>query len=265
MGRVLRLRQELEDDLSQAVARNELELHYQPRVDLTSGQLASFEALVRWNRNGELIPPEDFISIAEESGLIVPIGAWVIEEACRTAASKLGGAAVSVNVSARQFHDPRLIQTISNALKSSGLDPSRLELEITETVLIDDDQVASRMLSDLRDLGVRVALDDFGTGYSSLSYLTRFTFDTIKIDRSFVQAEDEKTWHVIRSVLRMSAELGTSVVAEGVETQEQLARLSMEGCDQIQGFLVSRPVPAAKASEFVAKGGWNASPSKKVA
>jgi Amt family ammonium transporter len=265
MGRVLRLRQELEDDLSQAVARDELALHYQPRVDLASGQLASFEALVRWNRNGELVSPDDFISIAEESGLIVPIGAWVIEEACRTAAHELSGVAVSVNVSARQFHDPDLIETISRALGDSGLDPSQLELEITETVLIDDDQVASRVLSELREFGVRVALDDFGTGYSSLSYLTRFTFDTIKIDRSFVQAEDEKTWHVIRSVLRMSAELGTSVVAEGVETREQYARLSMEGCDQIQGYLVSRPVPAADAAALLKQGAWNPLSNRKVA
>ncbi len=257
MGRMVRLRQELEDDLSQAMARDQLELFYQPRINAFSGDLASFEALLRWRRGSQLISPEDFIPIAEESGLIIPIGAWVIHEACRAAANELGGAGVSVNVSARQFQDKDLIRTVEKALQITGLPPERLELEITESVLIEDDRLASRTLGELRKLGVRVALDDFGTGYSSLSYLTRFNFDTIKIDRSFIQAEDERTWHVIRSVLQLSDGLRTSVVAEGVETLEQLKRLSEEGCSEIQGFLVSRPVPAAEALRAVIDSKWS--------
>ena len=249
MGRMLRLREELEADLALACQRGELELHYQPRIDVANGEVASFEALVRWRRGDRLIAPEDFISIAEDSGLIVPIGAWVIEEACRTAAKDLSNAGVSVNVSARQFHDPGLKDTIARSLADSGLAPERLELEITESVLIDDDKIAVRVISEIRDLGVRIALDDFGTGYSSLSYLTRFVFDTIKLDRSFIQATDERTWHVIRSVFQMSADLNTTVVAEGVETDDQLDRLIAEGCQEIQGFLVSKPIPVEEIHE----------------
>lgn len=256
MGRLQHLRQELEDDLSEAVVRNELELYYQPRIDLQRGEVSSFEALLRWNRKGVQVSPADFISIAEETGLIVPIGAWAIREACRAAMQDLNGSSVSVNVSARQFHGAHLVDCVAAALAESGLPPSRLELEITESVLIDDDDVAIRVLDDLRQLGVCVALDDFGTGYSSLSYLTRFAFDTIKIDRSFVQAEDEKTWYVIRSVLSMSNGLGTAVVAEGVETVGQLNRLAAEGCTLVQGFLVSPPVPAAEAVKFTHPGDW---------
>ncbi|BBC73963.1 diguanylate cyclase [Altererythrobacter sp. B11] len=254
MGRLQHLRRELEDDLSQAVARNELELYYQPRIDMQRSEVVGFEALLRWNRRGVLISPVDFISIAEETGLIVPIGAWAIREACRAAMQDLGGTCISVNVSARQFHSPQLIESVTTALAESGLPPANLELEITESVLIDEDDVAGRVLNELRKLGVGVALDDFGTGYSSLSYLTRFAFDTIKIDRSFIQAEDEKTWYVIRSVLNMSAGLGTAVVAEGVETMAQLDRLTAEGCSLIQGFLFSKPLPADQAVQFVNSG-----------
>ncbi len=265
MGRSLRLRQELEQDLSQAVSRDELQLLFQPRVSLASGELTSFEALIRWSREGKLVSPDDFIAIAEDSGLIVEIGKWVIENACQAAAQELGKASVSVNVSPRQFQDKHLIETVAQALETSGLEPSRLELEITESVLIDDDQLASRTLAALRELGVRVALDDFGTGYSSLSYLTRFKFDTIKIDRSFVQAEDERTRNVVRSILRMSAELGAAVVAEGVETIEQLERVAAEGCDEVQGFLVSHPVPVAEARKAMLSGIWRAAISRNVA
>ncbi len=247
MGRVLRRRQELEEDLSFAIERDELELLYQPRIDLKTGAIASFEALIRWQRGDKLVKPEDFIGIAEDSGLVIPIGTWVIEEACRAVTRDLGGKAVSVNISVRQFQDPSLIDTIAAALEANRLHPSQLELEITESVLIEDDQRASNTLSQLRALGVRMALDDFGTGYSSLSYLTRFKFDTIKIDRSFIQSEDERTWHVIRSVLGMARGLGTSVVAEGVETAEQLDRLAQEGCNEIQGFFVAHPLPAKDA------------------
>lgn len=256
MGRIFRLRQEFEEDLGLAVQRGELHLEYQPRIDLKSGTIAGFEALLRWNRGGTPIAPADFIPIAEDSGHIIQMGAWVIREACRTASEVLGGLPVSVNVSTRQFHDPRLIATVSEALRTSGLPAERLELEITESVLIDDDRMATRTLDTLRAMGVRVALDDFGTGYSSLSYLTRFTFDTIKIDRSFIQLGHERSWHVMRSVLQMSAMLSTSVVAEGVETREQLDRLMKEGCHQIQGFLVSKPLSAQDAARQIIDGRW---------
>lgn len=265
MGRLQHLRQELEGDLSEAVARSQLELHYQPQIDIRSGEVIGFEALLRWNRNGVQVSPTDFISIAEETGLIVPIGDWAIHEACRAALQELGGCSVSVNVSARQFHGSHLVDSVAAALAQSGLPASCLELEITESVLIDDDDVATRTLDALRQLGVRVALDDFGTGYSSLSYLTRFAFDKIKIDRSFVQAEDEKTWYVIRSVLSMSEGLGTAVVAEGVETVEQLRRLEAEGCRLVQGFLISQPVPVAEAVKFTHPGDWMPSLGRKIA
>ncbi len=256
MGRKLRLRQELENDLSQAIDRREFELYYQPRVNLGSGRLAGFEALLRWNRGDRIVPPGEFISIAEESGQIVEIGTWVIEQACRAAASDLGGARVSINVSPRQFQDPALIDTLMNAMENHGLEKGQIEIEITESVLIDNDAHASRIFAKLHEMGVRVALDDFGTGYSSLSYLTRFDFDTIKIDKSFVQAEDMRTWHVVNSVMQMSAGLQTTVVAEGVETAEQMQRLAAQGCDEIQGYLISRPLPAREAIKAVPDGYW---------
>jgi ammonium transporter, Amt family len=265
MGRVFRLRQELEEDLGMAEARGELHLEYQPRIDLKTGTIAGFEALLRWNRNGNLVGPDDFIPIAEDTGHIIPMGSWVIREACHTASEVLGGLPVSVNVSTRQFHDPQLIATVAEALRTSGLPADRLELEITESVLIDDDRTAIRTLDTLRSMGVRVALDDFGTGYSSLSYLTRFTFDTIKIDRSFIQLGDERTWQIMRSVLQMSTMLSTAVVAEGVETQEQLDRLLQEGCHQIQGFLVSRPLAAADAARHIVDGRWQSFQTKALA
>ncbi|RLQ85281.1 EAL domain-containing protein [Notoacmeibacter ruber] len=194
------------------------------------------------------VAPGDFIPIAEASDLIVPIGAWIIRQACRTTVDRLNDATISVKVSPRQFRDPNLLSNIRTALDETGLPPSRLELEITEGILIDDDQLALRLLSTIRQLGIRIALDDFGSGYSSLSYLTRFCFDTIKIDRSFVQSTDEKAWHVIRSVVSMAEALGASVVAEGVETAEQMHRLASEGCHEIQGFFIARPTPVDEIS-----------------
>ena len=256
MGNALRRRQELEESLSCAMGRSEFELHYQPRFNVEAGEVTSFEALIRWRHDGQLILPQDFIGIAEESGLIIPIGAWVIGEACRAAVEDMANSPVSVNISVRQFQDPDLVAKVARALASSGLTPSSLELEITESVLIEDDTLASRTLRSLRELGVKIALDDFGTGYSSLSYLTRFHFDTIKIDKSFIQSEDERTWQIIRSVLQMSACLGTAVVAEGVETSAQLDRLRSEGCKEIQGFLISEPVRAGDALAIRKQTSW---------
>lgn len=245
MGRLFRLRQNLEYDLSFAIQNNELELHYQARMDLETRNVASYEALIRWRRDGVIVQPDDFVWIAEESGQILTIGEWVIREACQFAARQTERTNVSVNLSAKQFQDPRLKEVVETALTESGLEPRCLELEITESVLIDEDDVAENALSGLRDLGVKIALDDFGTGYSSLSYLRRFTFDTIKIDRSFIQSNDPKTWRIVQSILQMSRGLGAAVVAEGVETTDQLERLVAEGCTEIQGYIVSKPRPAA--------------------
>ncbi|RFC63332.1 EAL domain-containing protein [Fulvimarina endophytica] len=243
MGRALRLRQELESDLGLAIERGEFELFLQPRVDLTDARISSYEALIRWRRGDIYVSPADFIPVAEASGLVVPIGEWVIREACRIAASQFEETAISVNVSPRQFLDPGFLSVIRQALAETGLRPERLELEITEGVLIDDDSRAIHILGEIKALGALVSLDDFGTGYSSLSYLTRFRFDTIKLDRSFVQATDETAWHVIRSVLGIAGGLRARVVAEGVETTQQLERLMVVGCTEIQGFLVAEPRP----------------------
>ncbi|MEN3791085.1 EAL domain-containing protein [Fulvimarina sp. MAC3] len=247
MGQAQRMRQELETDLAQAIERGDFELYVQPRVDLKAGRIASYEALLRWRRGDSFVSPADFIPIAEASGQIVELGEWVFAEACRIASEELTDTAISVNVSPRQFLDPNLVPMIQRNLKASGLDPARLEIEITEGVLIDDDRRALRILGELRALGLRFALDDFGTGYSSLSYLTRFNFDTIKIDKSFVQSTEEKAWHVISSVIAMSRGLKASVVAEGIETEEHLLRLAREGCTEVQGFLIARPSPVCEA------------------
>ncbi|WP_372426199.1 EAL domain-containing protein [Salinarimonas chemoclinalis] len=246
MGEAQRRRQRIEAALAGALDRGELVLHWQPRLSLADGAIVSYEALLRWTHGEDgAIAPADFIPVAEDTGLIVPIGAFVLREACRAGADAFPGASISVNVSPRQFRDPDFLDTVLGALEDAGLPPERLELEITESVLVDDDKRAIAILQTLERAGVRVALDDFGTGYSSLSYLTRFPFDTIKIDRSFIRGmgEDESAWHIVQSVLRLSEGLGVRVVAEGVETPDQLARLMERGCDEVQGFLVARPAP----------------------
>ncbi|MGJ3265050.1 MAG: ammonium transporter [Salinarimonas sp.] len=250
MGEAQRRRQRIEAALADALDRGELALHYQPRLDLRAGTIVSYEALLRWEHGADgPIPPSDFIPVAEDTGLIVPIGAFVLREACRAAADAFDGAGISVNVSPRQFRDPAFLDTVLGALAAAGLPPERLELEITESVLVDDDKRAIAILQTLERAGVRIALDDFGTGYSSLSYLTRFPFDTIKIDRSFIHGmrDDESAWHIVQSVLRLSEGLGVRVVAEGVETPDQLLRLMERGCDEVQGFLVARPAPVGEA------------------
>ena len=242
-------------DLQDAINRDEFELAYQPLVNMETGQVEEFEALLRWKHPERgWVSPAEFIPCAEESGLIIPIGAWVLERACCEAATWPGDLRVAINVSPIQFRDKALLATTAAALKTSGLPADRLELEITESVLLLDDDVNLSLLRELKGMGLHIALDDFGTGYSSLSYLQRFPFDKLKIDRSLVSrvAESEGGRAVIRAVIAMCRALQISITAEGVETQEQFDRLRMESCDQIQGYLISRPVPSNEVPALIA-------------
>ncbi len=254
MARLVKERRELEQELSFAVARGQLEAYYQPLVDINKGTTKGFEALLRWKHSTRgLVSPVEFIAVAEESGLIVEIGEWVLHEACRQAMTWPGNVYVSVNLSPVQFHDPHLVDKVIAALDSSGLSSSRLELEITETAMLKNDEETISKLNELHAIGVRLAMDDFGTGYSSLSYLQRITFDTIKIDQSFVTDLDAhgESEAIIRSIISLARCLGSSTTAEGVETAEQLRLLSDLGCDVAQGFLFSRPQPACELMPYL--------------
>ena len=219
-------------------------------VALRTGEIVGVEALVRWRGPGHgMVSPAEFIPIAEETGLIVPIGEWVLHEACRQASLfDDGRLVIRVNVSARQLAEPGLAEDVKAALIASGLPPERLCLEVTESVLLEDSDRSVAALQALRDIGVGVSLDDFGTGYCSLSDLRRLPIDSLKIDRSFVrglgnEADDDS---IVTSVIDLARSLGVSVVAEGVETEEQLAGLRARGCDTMQGFLFSPPIPAGE-------------------
>ena len=236
----------LELDLRAGLLRGEFEVYYQPIQDLKSERIMGFEALVRWNHPQRgLIAPLEFIPLAEETGLIVPIGAWVLSRACKDAASWSQPVRVAVNLSPAQFKNRDLISTVMDALTATGLPPNRLELEITESVLLQDSEGTLATLHKLRGLGVRISMDDFGTGYSSLSYLRSFPFDKIKIDRSFVQdvTRREDSIAIVRAVTGLGKSLGISTTAEGVETQDQLQLLRAEGCTEVQGYLFSPPRP----------------------
>ena len=253
MDQQLRERRALERDLKQAIDNGELFLEYQPQRH-SNAAIIGFEALVRWRHPQRgLIPPGEFIPIAEESDLIIDIGEWVLREACREAASWSEGLQVSVNVSAIQFRRGNLQQLVGSVLRESGLAPDRLELEITEGVLIENVSRAASMLKGLKALGIRVALDDFGTGYSSLSYLQSFPLDRIKIDRSFIASlgRSERSLAIVRAVIGLAHGLGLPALAEGVETADQLATLVGEGCDEVQGFLIGRPRPIEAYAHIV--------------
>jgi diguanylate cyclase (GGDEF)-like protein/PAS domain S-box-containing protein len=240
-------RRALELDLRAAIVRGELELHYQPLLDITNGITAGYEALLRWNHATRgLVSPDAFIPIAEETGVIVEIGEWVIRTALAEAAAWPEELTVAVNMSPAQMKDGNLLAVVVNALAASGVPASRLELEITENLLMQDSDEVLATLHKLRDLGVKIALDDFGTGYSSLNYLRSFPFDKIKIDRCFVSelAEREDCQAIVRSVISLANELNMTTTAEGVEFGEQLDALRRDGCTQAQGFLYSRAVPA---------------------
>jgi diguanylate cyclase (GGDEF)-like protein len=241
-------RRKLELDLRKALLADQFELHYQPLIEVESGRVSGFEALVRWNHPERgLVPPDAFIPVAEEIGLIVPLGDWVLKQACREAATWPEHLTIAVNLSPVQFRNPSLALSVVSALAQSGLPAARLELEITENVLLQDDRAVLESLHQFRELGVRICMDDFGTGYSSLSYLRSFPFDKIKIDRTFTRELGKKSDCVviIRAVLGLGASLGMITTAEGVETEDQLAILKAEGCMQVQGYLFSRPIPAA--------------------
>ena len=246
MDAEMQARRLLELDLRQALRGNQFELFYQPLIDLRLQAVGGFEALIRWRHPQQgMISPARFIPLAEEIGAIVPIGEWVVRQACIAATSWPRETRVSVNLSPAQFKNRELVATIAAALHDSGLAPGRLELEITETVMLQDTATTLATLHELRSLGVRIAMDDFGTGYSSLSYLRRFPFDRIKIDQSFVRelGHQRDCGAIIRAVIGLSHELGIATTAEGVETPDQLRALARAGCSAIQGYLFSKPVP----------------------
>ena len=241
-------RRQVESDLRLALERGELELHYQPLFDLEQNRICSFEALLRWNHPKRgLISPVDFIPIAEDTGLIVPIGAWVVREACAQAARWPEQIRIAVNVSPVQFHRGSLHDTILSALATSSLAPGRLEVEITESIFLEGSETTLRLLHALRSLGVRVALDDFGTGYSSLSYLQSFPFDKLKIDRSFIHnlLTREGATAIVHAITELANALGIETTAEGVEETAQLMELRAHGCSSVQGFLFAEPMTAA--------------------
>ncbi len=244
----MQARSALEFDLRRALAQNEFEVFYQPVINVKQNEVASFEALLRWHHPQRgMVSPEDFIPLAEEIGLIVPIGEWVMQRACRDAATWPAHISVSVNLSPVQFRGKKILEMVMTALAIAKLPANRLVLEITEGVLLVETEPTLALLYQLRSLGVRVALDDFGTGYSSLSYLRSFPFDKVKVDSSFVRdiTADDSSVAIIRAVIGLSASLGMATTAEGVETPEQLDRIRSEGCTEVQGFLFSAPRPVA--------------------
>jgi diguanylate cyclase (GGDEF)-like protein len=259
LGHAGRARFDLETALHQAIERHELVLHYQPIVDPRSRRLAGVEALMRWQRDDRLLPPGQFIPIAEETGLIFRMGEWAVAEALhqvrRWRDEGLSVDTVSVNIHARHLEEPELARTVSQSLDAHGLESATLELELTETGVMRDIKRSLDSLQGLKQLGVRLALDDFGTGYSSLAYLTQLPIDTLKIDRSFVDklGESGQSRAVVRSITALAQALGLSTVAEGVETREQLDSLRALGCDEVQGFFYARPMPAGEL-----QGWWRA-------
>ncbi|WP_348629360.1 EAL domain-containing protein [Methylobacterium sp. 17Sr1-1] len=255
MDAALQGRRALERDLRAAVAAGALEVHYQPLVAAGSLAVTGCEALLRWRHPERgFVPPGEFIPVAEETGLIAPLGEWVLHQACREAAGWPEGVRVAVNLSPAQFRTPDLVGTVARALSESRLDPARLELEITEQVLLEETEANLAVLHRLRGLGLRIAIDDFGTGYASLSYLRAFPFDEIKIDRSFTAAlgREAAAAAIVQAVIGLGASLGITTLAEGVETEAQLAALRRSGCGEVQGFLFSRPVPAVEIRRLVA-------------
>jgi diguanylate cyclase (GGDEF)-like protein len=234
----------LEQDLRRAVEENQFELHYQPIVTLDRQQVAGFEALVRWRHPERgLVPPGEFIPLAESTGLMLPIGGWVLHKACDDISKRPGNHKIAVNISPVQFRDPNLIATIRSALDASGLDPSRLELEITESTLMQFNSLTRSVLSEIDRMGIKIAMDDFGTGYSSLSYLQSFPISCIKIDRSFVNSLGTTTSGsgIVRAITSLANCLGMSTIAEGVETEAQRQELITLGCTEAQGYLFSKP------------------------
>src|SRR5882757_3807925 len=255
LDQLMHARRNLERDLRNALVSGEFELHYQPFVDVRSGEIQGCEALLRWHHPERgLVMPAEFIPLAEETGLIVPIGEWVLRTACAEAAKWPGHLKIAVNLSPAQFRSKKLVPVVIDALAASGLSPQRLELEVTETVIMHDSEAVFAALGQLHKLGVRIALDDFGTGYSSLSFLQKFPFDKIKIDRSFVNelsGENDESRLIARAVVRFAVSLGKTTTAEGVETREQLDALRAEACVEMQGYYFSRPIRGCDVAQIL--------------
>jgi predicted signal transduction protein with EAL and GGDEF domain len=260
MDQQIRDRRVLHQDLSVAIKNGELSLYYQPQAasgeTVVTSKITGFEALARWMHPLRgFVSPADFIPLAEESGLIVEMGEWILREACREAASWPVPLQVSVNLSPAQFMHGDVVNLVHSILLETGLAPGRLELEITEGVLIEDFDRGLALLRRLKALGVRISMDDFGSGYSSLSYLQAFPFDKIKIDRAFVinLGKNPQSANIVRAVIDLGHGLEMSIVAEGVETAEQLAFLAQEGCDAVQGYLLGKPAPIAQYAGLVGR------------
>ncbi|WGR73052.1 MULTISPECIES: EAL domain-containing protein [unclassified Bradyrhizobium] len=255
-------RREMELELRRAFANSEFELHYQPLIDIASDKISGFEALLRWRHPEKgMISPAEFIPVAEDLGLITSIGEWVLREACNEAAKWPREIKLAVNLSPVQFRSRNLVQVVVSVLANSGLSPKRLELEITETVFLEESDANLAILHQLRDLGVSISMDDFGTGYSSLSYLRSFPFDKIKIDRSFVKdlAQRSDCVAIVRAISGLGRSLNITTIAEGVETTDQLDWLRAEGCNEVQGFLFSGAKPAAEIEQLLLRFGARAS------
>ena len=254
MNAQMQARRSLEIDLRRALALKQFDLAFQPQIQLETGQVVGFEALLRWNHPERgPVSPALFIPLAEEIGLIVGIGEWALRTACREAASWTKPASIAVNLSPVQFRGGRLVETVMHVLAQTGLDPARLELEITEGALLENTDGVLDVLNGLRALGVKISMDDFGTGYSSLSYLQKFPFDKIKIDQSFVRGMEgnAECGAIVRAIARLGASLGMRTTAEGVETASQLDAIRAEGCTEVQGYLTGRPMPAAQAAALL--------------
>ncbi|MBU4333843.1 MAG: bifunctional diguanylate cyclase/phosphodiesterase, partial [Candidatus Omnitrophica bacterium] len=252
-------RMNIESNLRHAIEKDEFFLVYQPLVDM-KGSFVGAEALLRWNNpSAGLVMPDKFISLAEETGLIVPIGNWVLENACKQAKSWMDQMGIkfkiSINVSSRQFKGNDIVKSVIDTLRETGLEPSCLELEVTERMLIEDAPRTSRILNQLNEVGVRLSIDDFGTGYSALSYLKKYPFHTLKIDRAFVRdiTIDVEDAALSTAIIAMAHSLGLEVIGEGVETEEQLEFLRFKGCDFVQGFYFSKPLVPVDFIEFAIK------------
>lgn len=250
----------LQNEMRRALERDEFILYYQPQYRLSDGQLCGMEALVRWQHPERgFLPPGKFISIAEDSGLILPLGEWVLRTAC--AQNKLwqdmgySPVRVAVNLSARQFRQKDLLKQIAEILKETQLDPQWLELEITESLSMKNVRVSMEILQKLKSMGIHISIDDFGTGFSSLSYLSRFSVNSLKIDRSFVSKLSEllDDQAIVLTIIQLAQNLGLNVIAEGVETEAQLEYLRMMGCDEVQGFLLAKPVPIEDMVTYFSK------------
>jgi predicted signal transduction protein with EAL and GGDEF domain len=255
-------RLDIENALRRAQERRELRVYYQPIISLASGAIEGIEALIRWEHPERgLLLPTDFIHVAEETGLIVPMGAWVLDQACRqvmrwqASIPALGPLRLSVNLSGRQLGHPSLVSDVRAIINDTHINPSQVELEITESVLMDDVEMSEDTLGQLKRLGVKLAVDDFGTGYSSLSYLRRFPVDVLKVDRSFVDGlgHDPSDSAIVTAIVTLAHTLGLSAIAEGVETTDQLDELRRLRCDMAQGFLIARPATGYDAGEILAR------------